>query len=509
MAQTPKEKGLEQINMNSIKGTVNYLASDWMEGRETGEKGAFMASAYIASLMEIYGLQPVSGEDFYHTFPLIRYDKSDKQRLSIIRKGKNFKERIKFDYQTDFSIYKGNTGSNFEAPVVFAGYGITDEEKGYNDLKGIDIKNKIVVIIEDLPGHDDENSKAAELFKSESPRQYWSMRRNYTNKLREQEPLAILTIGSKSSSMRWAKNSFHYQYEQYEFDKKPEMFQGKSYSLQGSEYKDRIASITISQRVADAILKDTGISIEQYEKDQANNPKGFSKELKDVKINVSYNVNSEIIKGRNVAGILKGKDTTKYVVVGAHFDHLGKKDGYIFNGADDNASGVAGMLTMAKAFASSGQKPAKNIVFVAFTGEEKGLLGSHQFAKDYKDLNIDYMLNLDMISRDGDKDSLHNQCAVIYTKGRDDIRKSMNTQLEETGLNIDFLYWPSSRNGGSDHAAFGKQGIPVAFFWTGWHDDYHQPSDETDKLNWEKCLNVTKLGYLNIWDVVENNAIVK
>ncbi|WP_195654595.1 M28 family metallopeptidase [Bacteroides sp. 1001136B_160425_E2] len=214
---------------------------------------------------------------------------------------------------------------------------------------------------------------------------------------------------------------------------------------------------------------------------------------------------------RNVLGMIPGKNTKEYVIVGAHFDHLGidpALDGdQIYNGADDNASGVSAVLQIARAFLASGQQPERNVVFAFWDGEEKGLLGSKYFVQTCPFLSqIKGYLNFDMIGRNN-KPQQPKQVVYFYTAAhpvfgdwlKEDIRK-YSLQLEP-----DYRAWENPI-GGSDNGSFAKVGIPIIWYHTDGHPDYHQPSDHANRLNWDKVVEITKASFLNMWKMANEKS---
>ncbi|WP_346304003.1 M20/M25/M40 family metallo-hydrolase [Bacteroides sp.] len=214
---------------------------------------------------------------------------------------------------------------------------------------------------------------------------------------------------------------------------------------------------------------------------------------------------------RNVLGMIPGKNTKEYVIVGAHFDHLGidpALDGdQIYNGADDNASGVSAVLQIARAFLASGQQPERNVIFAFWDGEEKGLLGSKYFVQTCPFLSqIKGYLNFDMIGRNN-KPQQPKQVVYFYTAAhpvfgdwlKEDIRK-YSLQLEP-----DYRAWENPI-GGSDNGSFAKVGIPIIWYHTDGHPDYHQPSDHADRLNWDKIVEITKVSFLNMWKMANEKS---
>ena len=214
---------------------------------------------------------------------------------------------------------------------------------------------------------------------------------------------------------------------------------------------------------------------------------------------------------RNVLGMIPGKNTKEYVIVGAHFDHLGidpALDGdQIYNGADDNASGVSAVLQIARAFLASGQQPERNVIVAFWDGEENGLLGSKYFVQTCPFLSqIKGYLNFDMIGRNN-KPQQPKQVVYFYTAAhpvfgdwlKEDIRK-YSLQLEP-----DYRAWENPI-GGSDNGSFAKVGIPIIWYHTDGHPDYHQPSDHADRLNWDKIVEITKASFLNMWKMANEKS---
>lgn len=238
---------------------------------------------------------------------------------------------------------------------------------------------------------------------------------------------------------------------------------------------------------------------------------------------ISYSVNTDSIlkyrvlpvyrklKMRNVLGYIEGKKKDEYVIVGAHLDHIGMDinlvDDRIYNGADDNASGVSAVLQIAKAFTQSKVKPERTIIFAFWDGEEIGLLGSEYFVQSFPKLSsIKGYLNFDMIGRNNDE-SKPTHVVYFYTKANPSFDKWMKDIVQKYKLNLNPDYRPWDKPiGGSDNSSFAKRDIPIIWYHTDGHSDYHQPGDHADKINWDKLVNITKAAYLNVWNLanVEN-----
>lgn len=207
---------------------------------------------------------------------------------------------------------------------------------------------------------------------------------------------------------------------------------------------------------------------------------------------------------RNILAFIPGRDTLQTVVIGAHYDHLGTdpmlSGDQIYNGADDNASGVQAVLQVARAFIATGLQPQRNVIFAFWDGEEKGLLGSQYFTAHYPRIGqVKGYLNYDMIGRDNKPDDPQ-YCVYFYTAAhpafgdwlRDDIA------ARQLRLNPSYRSWDNPV-GGSDNASFARLGIPIIWYHTDAHPDYHQPGDEAAKINWEKCVDITRASFLAMW----------
>ena len=212
----------------------------------------------------------------------------------------------------------------------------------------------------------------------------------------------------------------------------------------------------------------------------------------------------------NVLGIIPGERGDEYVVVGAHFDHLGMDstlaDDAIYNGADDNASGVSAVLQIARAFRASGHRPLRTVVFAFWDGEEKGLLGSRYFVQTSPFISqVKGYLNFDMIGRNN-KPEQPQHVVYFYTADHPVFGDWLKQDVARHGLKLqpDYRAWDNPV-GGSDNASFALQGIPVIWYHTDGHPDYHRPSDHADRLNWEKVVEITKAAFLNAWNLANEN----
>jgi hypothetical protein len=203
-------------------------------------------------------------------------------------------------------------------------------------------------------------------------------------------------------------------------------------------------------------------------------------------------VKIDTLSDRNVTGILYGKDTTKSIIIGAHYDHLGMRNGQTYNGADDNASGVTGMLALAKKWAASGEMPPCNIVFGAWAAEEKGQLGSHYFVRhtDAKPGKVLICFNMDMISRSAPEDSTGRQLSIGTLPTGENLRQIAKEINKGFKRPFEFDLWDVTGHTGSDYRFFSEAGIPVMTFFSGYNADYHTPDDTSDKIDLQKMDDI-------------------
>lgn len=219
----------------------------------------------------------------------------------------------------------------------------------------------------------------------------------------------------------------------------------------------------------------------------------------------------ETLALRNIFGVIEGKRKDEIVIVGAHYDHIGfdpmLEGDQIYNGADDNASGVSAVLQIAKAFKVSGEQPERTIVFAFWDGEEKGLLGSRYFVQSFDRLNqVKGYLNFDMIGRNNDE-SKPTHVVYFYTESHPVFGDWLKKDIQKYKLNLAPDYRPWDRPvDGSDNASFAVKDIPIIWYHTDGHPDYHMPSDHADRINWPKVVDITKAAYLNMWHMANDES---
>lgn len=473
-------KYAETITIEDMKEDLTILASDALEGRETGKRGQKMAAAYIKAHFEELGLVgPVSGSSnpYYQDVPL----KSSKPGEIYIKVGDTKLQNLE-----DFYYY-GNPmiTDEISTEVVFAGAGT---EK---DFESLDVKGKSALIINYSSAQRGEAMKLAAKYGAQM--------------------LFIVRFGNDEDFNKLVKvYSNHFSKEKITID--------------GVSNESRANSFYISPSNSEQIF---GTSFEKLTKAIEGADNGKKNALKKIKsANVRYKISHETKKivSENVLGYLEGTDLKEEVlVITSHYDHLGVgSDGKIYNGADDDGSGTVAAMDIAEAFVKAkaeGNGPRRSILFMTVTAEEKGLLGSEYYA-DNPVFSLESTvadLNIDMIGRIDDRD-LENQSYVSLV-GSDKLSSELHEISERanalyTNMFLDYTYndenHPEQIYYRSDHWNFAKNGIPVIFYTTGSHPDYHKATDMVDKIEFELMTKRTKLVFYTAWEIAnrDNRLIV-
>jgi hypothetical protein len=439
--------------------TVPFLASDALEGRAPGSHGLITAGDFLAARFTSLGLSPAPGmKDYFQPFTM--------PLASTLAPGTNLLLNDKsLALHTDFSPQSPTGEGPFAGKVVFAGYGVTRENNGYDDYANIDAHGKVVLVMrEEL--HDE---KGASRFASAN--HLWSPGAYFNTKARnaaQHGAAALLLVTPPSANGADEVLPF--------------------FGDVGSP-ASAIPVMQVSRRVADLLLSTGGAKdLKTLEQSIDSTGKPQSIDLSDAEVSGDITLKHSSADVRNVIAYLPGAGphADEFVVVGAHYDHLGTGQvghtrgpaGNIYHGADDNASGTAAVLELAEKFKQSDPLP-RSILFVLFTAEEEGLVGSDWFVKHppVPLEKIVAMFNLDMVGR------LKDENLLIGGWGTAPIFDSMMKEAT-AGLPIKTQSFEKGGLGPSDHMSFALQNIPVLFLFTGLHADYHRPTDTADKINY-------------------------
>lgn len=446
---SPVETGLQAISPDVIKAQLGFLASDWTEGRMTGEKGEFIAADYIASMLQLYGVKP--GGDYLRTwrtvnfnneiersyfqnFVLLKTEAGDEQILKVKYTDDKMVKTSNFTYNVDFLVRPTDPGIEISAPVVFAGYGIINSKLRYNDFSKLDVKGKFVLSIAGIPR-----------FMSESSDQgtYSSTVRETESALKAMGAIGIIEFNPMAMVTGNPDRQDFLNMSPSEFNPRPGNSNAR-YSIPAKTSANDLIRITVSIKTANQILSGSGININDYiEKADANESYSLPP-LTNKDIYLKTSVNTTQVAVRNVLGVIEGNDPEQVIILGAHYDHMGISNGYIWNGADDNGSGTVGVMTLAKAIMETGQKPDKTIIIALWTAEEEGLLGSRYYVQNptCPVENIRLNVNFDMISR-YISDNEPKKVTMTYNNSQPGFKDITEANLKRYGIDLVVDYQPS------------------------------------------------------------------
>jgi hypothetical protein len=481
-----QNEGLRSINKNDLKAYMSFFASDEMKGREFGTEANETAALYLKTNLMRLGLKPLPGtDDYFQKIPL--------ETKEFIKKETGFKIKNNNGdtiFSTDSLIYLMPLSESMEVTgnIVFAGYGYEDTITGYNDLKDVDLKGKIVVIM------------------TRSPQMVLKGEGNMIFESEIEEP----KLGSVFSQ---APSAILYVYDPK--SKFPDAYaSGLMDTFKNQEDNSAPVQIAfITQHTADMILKTTGYSLRQMQDKINTGGKSVSTIIPGITATLKTGIEITDFNGTNVIGIIEGSDPelkNECVIYTAHFDHEGVNNkGEVFNGADDNASGSMAMLEIARAFTELKKKPLRSIIFAWVNGEEKGLLGSDYYAdnpvipmeKTLLDINLD-MVGRSKLPADTGKfmgfDMTVTQPGeiLVYTAHESlELLNIMSSAAKNTGVRVTDM-GKDLPVGSSDQASFIAKGVPALFFNSGIHSDLHQIGDDTDKIDFDKMEKVSKMVFL-------------
>ena len=475
-----------------MRADVTFLAADAQEGRAPGTKGIEASADRIAGVFKELGLKTAPGADgYFQEFTLSGQPRLGEPLDMLVETPGG--EPLKGVSRTDFSALAIGVGGVVESvPIVFAGYGITaknDKLKlDYDDYAGVDVKDKAVLIIRREPQQNDERSR----FDGKRTTEYSSLRHKAVNAFQHGAKLVLLvndlaSLGDEKDSLLALGHA-------------------------GTDVFSNLPFVHITREYADAILKAADEpTLAELEKQIDSDLKPRSRVLKDVRPSARITIERPATVTKNVVGVLEGSGphADETVVIGGHYDHLGRggllsgslsflsRD--VHNGADDNASGTAMVLEIARRLAARRDPLPRRVVFIAFSGEERGLLGSRHYVEHplYPLASTVMMINFDMVGRLNDKHEL----TMIGTGTTPNAEELVEALGKDAGLTIKTVSGMTDGFGGSDHQSFYEKGIPVLFAFTGIHSDYHRPSDDSERINYAGMAKIADYMELIALDV--------
>jgi aminopeptidase YwaD len=477
LAQQPQRAHQAAADLAQLKKHITHLASEELEGRKTGTQGAEAAANYIAQKLAGYGLdcppphskcRPAGNHHpgYLKDFPFVAAVELEASNLlRFTRSGQRLEPPLRAEWMP---LGFSSNGSVSQAQAVFVGYGITAADLKHDDYAQVDAKNRVALAFAGTPDGDNPHGQFVRYADSR-----WKA---LAAKDHGAKALVLIARTEKFSDDRLAR---------------------LSYDQTAGEAGLPVAVIS-RQTAAQLLGLSDAAQLSQIEK-SGSLPAEAARRLQETSLHLNVALTRRTVPAHNVIGILPGSDPQlkrEVIVIGAHYDHLGRggesslapNSRAIHHGADDNASGVAGLLELARIFAAEPNRLRRTLVFIAFSGEESGLIGSHYYV-NHPALPLAEtvaMLNLDMIGRlKDDKLTIGGIGAAAEFR---QLVESLNAaghgsprfalQLNEDGF------------GPSDHSSFYAKQVPVLFFFTGTHEDYHKPSDTADKINYEGTARV-------------------
>jgi hypothetical protein len=465
--ETPSEP---RIDRKALESDVRYLASDELRGRGNGTLGLEAAARFISNRFLELELLP-AGDDgsYFQSFRVMTGQEVGRHTRAVVRTARGMSV---LQYPADFQPLSFSASGELEAPVAFVGYGVTAPEHDYDDYASIDVRGKLVLVLRYAP----------ELFGEH---------------------------GWHATFVRKAQNAASHGARGILLVNGPLHHRDDSLVPFGADVGSTeipIPAVHLKRSYAEEMLRGSGRALDELQSEILENLTPHSFVIEGVEVSLTVDVRRNAVKVENVLGYLPPKgggmpgnvgDAGEHVIIGAHYDHLGMGEkgsrdqrgrGLVHNGADDNASGVAGLLELARLFSLMDDRP-RGILFAAFAGEELGLRGSSYYTAN-PTLPLEKavaMINLDMIGR-----LRHDR---IYIGGIDQLPQLTSVvggELQGAGLSFSSRFTAEEA---SDHMPFIRAGVPSLFFFTGLHGDYHKPTDDAQFINFEGMERVLRIGF--------------
>jgi hypothetical protein len=469
----------------ALREHVEHLASDGLRGRDTGEPGIRKAEAYVARAFRAAGLEPLPGRSSHFVGVELYRSGYDPRTTVLELKLGGAARTVRGRAGSDFRPFPFSDDGRVSAQVVFAGYGISAPEADWDDYAGLDVEGKLVLVLRHGPGEADAagpfsgGASTHTTFQTKAER---AAEHGAVGMLLVTDPLNH--SGGDDLRLHGGKLSLE-----------PPRATATEEGDEPGAPKPFLAA-HVSREIAEALAETGGYALEPLQRaiDAGTPPRELP--LGEVVATLEVHTAAEVerVPARNVAGFLEGRDERlkhEWIVVGGHHDHVGAFDGpgdTVFNGADDNASGTAGVIELAEWFASRAERPRRSLVFVTFTAEERGLLGSRALVEQ-RVLSPDqvvFMLNLDMIGRNPERPV--DVFGDGYVRGLREVVEAANA-----GVDLELHFGDAAYVATSDHDAFYSADVPFMFFFTGVHEDYHQVGDHAAKVDYARMGRIVRV----------------
>jgi hypothetical protein len=498
-----QREALRAITQKDAEEHMKYLSSDELEGRRTGSDGNTAAAEYIRAEALKLGLKPLPGQDDL-------FQPLDYLRVTTVEG----EAQITLTDTSDFVLGSAqliplmppSDTINLTGEVVFAGYGYMNSSEKYNDFAGINMKDRIVVVMTRVPeikgsGMPSKGSGISEMTEARK-----------LPMIMLQQAKAVLFVADPALGTDISADllSMGSTYQLVPLFRKP-------------GFNFNINAYAISSGFADMMLANTGLTLKGLQDSIASGHRPVSFIIPNLRTRISINVAKDTVTSNNIIGYIEGSDPElrkEAVIFTAHYDHVGKDaSGNIFNGANDNASGSVGLLNVAAAFSALEKKPARSVIFLWATGEEEGLHGSTYYTenppfpleKTLADINFD-MIGRSRRSTDvgaslsGEIDITGpDTIKVIHGTECPDLVTLATRACKESGI-YPIDEGKGTHFAGSDHYPFYRKKIPAIFFFTGLHKDYHKQTDDYEFIDFDKLIRVSKAGFLTGYRVASRNG---
>jgi Peptidase family M28 len=480
-------EAVKSITAKEIGGHLRFLASDLMKGRDTATPELRMAAEYLAAHLYGAGAEPLgdlssSGRSYFERYPLeIVTAKEEGTELDLVLELNGSKRVVPCKLGTDFVVFPhGVVSGEVEAPIVFAGYGRVEASQKIDDYAGLDVKNRFVLVYDARPDGGTSRPRGGG-----RRMRFMGSAFSKTEPARKNGALGVLVMQPPGTETPVPSAPFNARNLGFS---RPSMTLGHAPAS--------LPAITLTDPIRDVLVNALGLAADS---------KGQLLGGGGVRARFRFAATTELKDDRNVFGYFPGSDPDKkkeIIVYSAHYDHVGVNEkGEIYNGSDDNASGTSTLLEIAQAF-GQGPRPARSVAFLWVSGEEKGLLGSHWFA-EHMNLPAGHKIvadiNLDMVSRNDPK-----KIGVTPSPRHADYnslvpaaQSSCQAEGMEVVFDADEFYFRT------DSYSFASKGIPIIFFFSGIHADYHQPTDDIEKADLDKAARIGRAAYRLGWQVAQ------
>lgn len=523
-AQSARAPFAESITDHELRADLFFLASDRMQGRLTNTPANLLAGDWVVSQLQAAGLRAAGhGGGFEHRYALMAATLRDGNVMRIGPPDAYLRPSVTVG--TGFYPHRFSANATVDAPVAFAGFGISSPERGYTDYGGdpAAIAGKVVLLLDREPGVADPDSIFDGVVTAEVAQPIRKV-------LAAQEKGALGVIFVEDvHNAAGPPPDFQAQATTYWPATPPRV---ERYTLSAWADRVRIPVVQVSRAVAEQLVAGSKRSLLDLAK-SAETRGGSVPVALNARVSLTTAVAHQTVPDRSIVAMIEGGDPKlkdEYVLVSGHFDHEGADGPRVFNGADDDGSGTVALIEIAEAYAlaaAAGQRPKRSIIFAAWNSEERGLLGAWAYTEDpIVPLNkIVAVINMDMIGRNEEvqvgggarfrglelqtAESNANATNVIGTVRSPDLRAAVEGANAGIGVDLRFRYDNNASNlmRRSDHWPFIQRGVPAVWVHTGLHPDYHTIYDRPEKINYPKMLKIARLVYQTSWDL--GNAVAR